>query len=285
MPTGQSEGASSSKVDTPSKIVSPREALAGREREVGPRIAAKEKADDLGHRVRTGGMTEEDMATFFKENPQRALELAKIATEFQGAAEKISVAPAKKSNGSGKRNRMEVGDIVDADADITIDDTAAPRRRGKRSSGAAATDEPRRTSTGRRVDPDANIFAESFPLERSPAPKCLPFGASILVAAVMFDGPLQQEERDDADRHRLVVKSAIANSFGESAVTEFEAHELDPDTTNAVTQALIREFCLARVESSRVIMLATLKRVKEWLNMNIFGVGGPHPRALGTKCM
>ena len=134
------------------------------------------------------------------------------------------------------------------------------------------------------MDPDSNLFAESFPIDRSPAPRCLPFGAAILVAAVMFDGPLQQEDKDDAGRHKLVVKSAIANSFGDKAVTEFEAHELDPELSDSLTQSMIKEFCLARVESSNKIMLATLKRVKDWLNMSLFGCGGPHPRAAGMAC-
>ena len=139
-------------------------------------------------------------------------------------------------------------------------------------------------ASGRRVDPRSNLFAESFPIDRIPAPKCLPFGAAILVAAVMFDGPLQQEEKEDCIRHKMVVKSAIAISFGDTGVTEFEAHEMDPDLSTSLTESMIREFCLARCESSRVIMLATVKRIKEWLNINLFGCGGPHPRAAGMAC-
>ena len=55
--------------------------------------AGKERPDDLGHRIQAGGMSDEEMAAFFKAHPERAVEMAKIATLFQGAGEKIS-APA-----------------------------------------------------------------------------------------------------------------------------------------------------------------------------------------------
>ena len=131
------------------------------------------------------------------------------------------------------------------------------------------------------MDPDANAFADAFPINRTPANKCLPFGTAILVTAVMLDGPLQREDKDHKARHLHVIKSAIHNAFGENGVTEFEALEMDPDMSLPLTRTLISSFCIARVESSRVIMLATLARCKAWINANLFGPGGPHPAAAG----
>ena len=52
----------------------------------GVGAAGKEKADDLGHCIRTGCMSDEEMAAFLKANQERAVEMAIIATSFQGAA-------------------------------------------------------------------------------------------------------------------------------------------------------------------------------------------------------
>ena len=49
------------------------------------------------------------------------------------------------------------------------------------------------------------------------------FGASLLFAAVLTDGPMQREDKKHARRHLLVVKSAIANSFDSKGISEFEA--------------------------------------------------------------
>ena len=92
---------------------------------------------------------------------------------------------------------------------------------------------------------------------------------------------MQREDKEHALRHLLVVKSAIANSFDSKGISEFEALELDPDVSEKETTNLITTFCLARVESSRVILLATLARLKAWMNTNLFGPGGPHPTARG----
>jgi hypothetical protein len=58
----------------------------------GAGASANEKPDELGHRVRAGGMSEEELDAFLRANPERAIEMAKIATTFQGAAEKVPAA-------------------------------------------------------------------------------------------------------------------------------------------------------------------------------------------------
>ena len=252
--------------------LSAREALGGKA--MGP---AKTSADELGHRVLSTGITAEDLEAFLKANPERALELAKLATDFQGAAEKISAKPGVRNPPSApttfKRPRAAVNDIVDLESDITEYAEPAHKRAKTRKEGG------RRTS-GRRVDRSTNIFADTFPLERVTSKEDgLPFGTALVVAAVMLDGPVQREDKEHKMRHKWVVKSAICNAFGADVVTEFEAIELDPETSNQETEALINEFCIARVESSRVMMLATLSRVKTWININIVGPGGPHPCA------
>ena len=69
------------------------------------------------------------MEAFLKENPERALELAKLATSFQGAAENLKVAknvPAKAASTPVRRKTTkrprpddDVGQVVDlADTDL-----------------------------------------------------------------------------------------------------------------------------------------------------------------------
>jgi hypothetical protein len=130
------------------------------------------------------------------------------------------------------------------------------------------------------VDND-NPFAEAFPMHRTPINQGYHFGTSLLLAAVLMDGPVQREDKEHTLRHLLVVKSAIANSFDSKGIVVFEAIELDPDVSVKETNELISSFCLASVESTRVILLATLARLKAWMNMNLFCPAGPHRRTQG----
>lgn len=120
------------------------------------RAAGKEQPDDLGHRIRTGGMSDEDLAAFFKANPERAVEMAKIATSFQGAAEKVpgpAAANNATANSKRRRERARVGDVVaaadftDADDDDSID--PSPSQLRKKSRGASpSSSQLRRKSSG-----------------------------------------------------------------------------------------------------------------------------------------
>jgi len=220
------------------------------------------------------------MEAFLKENPERALELAKLATSFQGAAEKVPtskapITPVTRQPTKRPRPDNDVGKIVDLDDTDLLDGTPGDRASQRRKSRGSAV------KSGRRVDADGNAFADAFPINRAPANKCVPFGTAILVAAVMLDGPLQREDKEHKARHLHVIKSAIHNAFDDDGVIEFEILEKDPDVTRSETRALIASFCIARVESSRVIMLATVARCKAWINANLFGPGGPHPAAAG----
>jgi len=92
-------------------------------------------------------MSDEEMAAFFKAHPERAVEMAKIATSFQGAAEKIS-APAEANSRAAKsatptlkRRRLNPGDIVDADAADLSDDgpvDKAPQQQRRKSSSSSS---------------------------------------------------------------------------------------------------------------------------------------------------
>jgi len=224
--------------------------------------------------------------------------MAKIATTFQGAAEKVpaartaaKISPAETVLSTKKRGRFNPGDVVNADAEIPDEDPVEPalkqrragRAGGRKSQADTAMTLPAKSAArivGRRVDND-NPFAEAFPMHRTPINQGYPFGTSLLLAAVLMDGPLQREDKEDTLRHLLVVKSAIANSFDKKGIVEFEAIELDPDVSDKETNDLISSFCLARVESSRVILLATLARLKAWMNVNLFGPAGPHRRTQG----
>ena len=261
----------------------------------GVGAAGKEKADDLGHRIRTGGMSDEEMAAFFKANPERTVEMAEIATSFQGAAEKVAATDeantraVKSATPTHKRRRSNPGDVVDV-ADFTDDgnEDPAPRLQHRQSHGGRRTSSSKPPAksqsvrvSGRRVSDD-NPFAAAFPLDRQGKVKdAPPFGNALLYAAVLMDGPFQQEDKDHAERHHRVVKSAIAITFGTKGVAEFEAIELDPDVDEMETGKSLRSFCLSRVECSRVIMQLTLARLKSWLNSTLFGIGGPHPAAAG----
>jgi hypothetical protein len=185
------------------------------------------------------------MEAFLKENPERALELAKLATSFQGAVENVPDAKSKAASTpvprtTTKRSRPddEVGQVVDlADTDLfdgTSGDRALQRRKSR---GSAVKGDSGRRDSGRRVDPDANVFADTFPINRTPASKCVPFGTAILVAAVMLDGPLQREDKDHKARHLHVIKSAIHNAFSENGVTEFEALEIGPKCVTSRDQS------------------------------------------------
>ena len=263
----------------------------------GAGASANEKPDELGHRVRAGGMSEEELDAFLRANPERAVEMAKIATTFQGAAEKVpaarrprtaTISPAELVLSTKKRGRFNPGDVVNADADIPDEDPVEPalkqrRAGGRKSQADTAMTLPAKSAArivGRRVDND-NPFAEAFPMHRTPINQGYPFGTSLLLAAVLMDGPVQREDKEHTLRHLLVVKSAIANSFDSKGIVEFEAIELDPDVSDKETNELISSFCLARVESTRVILLATLARLKAWMNMNLFGPAGPHRRTQG----
>ena len=261
----------------------------------GAGASANEKPDELGHRVRAGGMSEEELDAFLRANPERAIEMAKIATTFQGAAEKVPAAPtatkmspAETVLSTKKRGLFNPGDVVNADAEIPDEDPVEPalkqrRAGGRKSQADTAMTLPAKSAArivGRRVDND-NPFAEAFPMHRTPINQGYPFGTSLLLAAVLMDGPVQREDKEHTLRHLLVVKSAIANSFDSKGIVEFEAIELDPDVSDKETNELISSFCLARVESTRVILLATLARLKAWMNMNLFGPAGPHRRTQG----
>jgi len=252
-------------------------------------LAGREKPDELGHRVRSGGIGAEEMEAFLKENPERAMELAKLATSFKGAVENVSDATSKEArtpvaHTTTKRPRLivpaannRIGQVVDlADTDM-FDDTPGDHAKQRRRSRGSAS----KADGGRRVDSDENVFAETFPINRTPADNCIPFGSALLVAAVMLDGPMQREDKDHKARHLHVVKSAIHNAFDAKGVTEFEALEMDPDVSLQITRTLISSFCIGRVESSRVIMLATLARCKAWLNANLFGPGACLGASLG----
>ena len=87
----------------------------------GVGAAGKEKADDMGHRIRTGGISDEEMAAFFKANPERAVKMAKIATSFQGAADSAEKVAAtdeantravKSATPTHKRRRLNPGDRI-----------------------------------------------------------------------------------------------------------------------------------------------------------------------------
>ena len=261
----------------------------------GAGASANEKPDELGHRVRAGGMSEEELDAFLRANPERAIEMAKIATTFQGAAEKVPAARtateiprAETVLSTKKRGRFNPGDVVNADAEIPDEDPVKPalkqrRAGGRKSQADTAMTLPAKSAArivGRRVDND-NPFAEAFPMHRTPINQGYPFGTSLLLAAVLMDGPVQREDKEHTLRHLLVVKSAIANSFDSEGIVEFEAIELDPDVSDKETNELISSFCLARVESTRVILLATLARLKVSMNMNLFGPAGPHRRTQG----
>ena len=249
-------------------------------------------------------MSDEDLAAFFKANPERAVEMAKIATSFQGAAEKVP-GPAAANNATANskrpRERARVGDVVaaadftDADDDDSIDPSPSQLRKKSRGASPSSSQLRRKSSgagpsssrqdtkpargTGRRMG-DNNPFAETFGMDRRATGE--PLGTTLLIAAVLIDGPFQREDKAQAHRHHLVVKSAIANSFGIHGETEFEAIELDNDVYESTTKKLMDAFCIAKAELSRVIMLATIARLKAWLDMNIFAPGGPHPSAAGT---
>ena len=219
----------------------------------GAGASANEKPDELGHRVRAGGMSEEELDAFLRANPERAIEMAKIATTFQGAAEKVPAARtateiprAETVLSTKKRGRFNPGDVVNADAEIPDEDPVKPalkqrRAGGRKSQADTAMTLPAKSAArivGRRVDND-NPFAEAFPMHRTPINQGYPFGTSLLLAAVLMDGPVQREDKEHTLRHLLVVKSAIANSFDSKGIVEFEAIELDQDVSDKETNVLI----------------------------------------------
>jgi hypothetical protein len=104
--------------------------------------SANEKPDELGHRVRAGGMSEEELDAFLRANPERAIEMAKIATTFQGAAEKVpaaptatKISPAETVLSTKKRGRFNPGDVVNADAEIPDEDPVEPALKQRRAGG------------------------------------------------------------------------------------------------------------------------------------------------------
>jgi len=96
------------------------------------------------------------LKAFLKANPERAVEMAKIATSFQGAAEKVpGPAAANNATANSKRRResARVGDVVAA-ADFTAQTTTTPSIRRRRSCArnrVAQALPPRRCAGNRAV--------------------------------------------------------------------------------------------------------------------------------------
>jgi hypothetical protein len=116
-------------------------------------------------------MSEEELDAFLRANPERAIEMAKIATMFQGAAEKvpaartttvteISPASAETVLSTKKGGRFNPGDVVNADAEIPDEDPVEPalkqrRAGGRKSQADTAMTLPAKSAArivGRRVD-------------------------------------------------------------------------------------------------------------------------------------
>lgn len=159
------------------------------------------------------------LKAFLKANPERAVEMAKIATSFQGAAEKVpGPAAANNATANSKRRResARVGDVVaaadftDADDDDSIDPSPSQLRKKSRSASPSSSQMRRKSSgtgpsssrqdtkpargTGRRMG-DNNPFAETFGMDRHATGEPLGTTLQVLIAAVLIDGPFQREDK------------------------------------------------------------------------------------------
>ena len=125
--------------------------------------------------------------------------------------------------------------------------------------GALTVDQTGREEVGRAIDNlQARFFADNFG----------DGGHLAHMKEYEDDKGDSMESRDHEHSQLLVVKSAIANAYD----AEFEALEMDsdPDVSDSKINQIISSFCLAQVESSRVIMLAILNWLKSWINVNLF---------------
>jgi hypothetical protein len=203
--------------------------------------------------LREGGVSGDDLEAFLKDHPERALEMAKAATDIQKdrAVEKLPVLqvatpkPASKVKAVAfvkqprKRSLVEALEADEgehADEDEQDDEEMSQPKEKKESK--------RKSPRVFRKAGEENEFMIQFPATMGSGGMRLGMAAS--VSAVVINGPFRKEDKLDSQAHVRIIKSAVLNALSEDQQAKIaEAEAMLPETA-------LTAFALQRVETMRV---------------------------------
>jgi len=221
---------------------------------------------------REGGLSGDDLEAFLKNHPERALEMAKAATDIQKdrAVEKLpdlqvaapkpagrvkAVAFVKKPRKSNLVVALEADEGEHADEDEEDD--------GEMSQPKEKKESKQKSPRVFRSAGEQNEFMIQFPATMGSGGMRL--GTVASVSAVVINGPVQKEDKLDSQAHVQIIKSAVLNALSVDQQTKFaEAEAKIPD-------AALTAFALQHVETIRVCSINVFPKLKLFLNKHFFG--------------
>jgi len=235
---------------------------------------------------REGGVSGDDLEAFLKDHPERALEMAKAATDIHKdrAVEKlpdlpVAAAAPKSANRvksvafvKRKRNLVEELDAHESEH--------AARDEDEDEEDDEELSQPKEKKESKQKSPrvfrkagEENEFMIQFPATMGCGGMRL--GTAASVSAVVVNGPFQKEDKLDSQAHVRIIKSAVLNALSEAQQAKFaEAEAKLPETA-------LTAFALQRVETMRVCGINVIPKLKLFLNKYFFGET-PGSRFKGT---
>lgn len=235
---------------------------------------------------REGGLSGDDLEAFLKNHPERALEMAKAATDIQKdrAVEKLpdlqvaapkpagrvkAVAFVKKPRKTNLVEALEAdeGEHADEDEEDDGDDGEMSQPKEKKESKQKSPRVFRRAG-------EENEFMIQFPATMGCGGMRL--GTAASVSAVVINGPFQKEDKLDSQAHVRIIKSAVLNALSVDHQTKFAEAEAK------ISDAALTAFALQRVETMRVCGMNVIPKLKLFLNKHFFDEKGPGSRFKGA---